>query len=282
MNEVADYYNQNTNAFLRFGHGGEVYAIHRAVWGPGVETRTAAMQYVDKLIAGTVGKYEIQRAVDLGCGCGGSMAFIAGCCGGVPVYGITLSEVQYDIGRRYLGQRGIGENIFLGSYLDRDFYTSVGLPRKAQAGPVLFYAVESYLHCPDRERYFSLLKEVSLPGDILIICDDFLHRPPEGRRMKRLHRDFVRGWRAVNLEFHGDVLKLAGDHSFIALENTDLTGMLELNRVRDIFIRLTVPFVRLFGGKSPFAGNLIGGNALQVLLLKGILRYRFIVFQRVP
>lgn len=282
MNGVAEYYDENTKAFLRFGHGGEVFAIHRAVWGPGVDTRTAAMQYVDKLIAHAVRKFKAGTAVDLGCGCGGSMAFLADRCTGVPVYGITLSKVQHEIGMRYLEQRGIAGNIRLGSYLDRGFYESVGLPRNADIASVLLYAVESYLHNPDRNRFFSLMKEFTLSGDVLIICDDFLDRAPEGGRVARLHRDFVRGWRATNLQFHGDVLELAREHSFTVVEDADLTGMLELNRVRDIFIRLTLPLVRLFGGKGPFTGNLIGGNALQVLLLKRVLRYRFIVFQRVP
>ena len=73
---VAEYYDSNTESFLRFGHGGSVFAIHRAVWGPGVETREQALQFAEKLITEHIGRNKFDRVIDLGCGCGASMIYI--------------------------------------------------------------------------------------------------------------------------------------------------------------------------------------------------------------
>ena len=47
--QVRRYYDRHTSAFVAFGQG--TGAIHRAVWAPGVGSRTAAFHYVDDEIA---------------------------------------------------------------------------------------------------------------------------------------------------------------------------------------------------------------------------------------
>ena len=90
--DVRRYYDHNSDRFERFGHGGA--SIHRAVWGPGVQTRAAAIHYLDELLlaqlrplAGT------PRVVDLGCGLGASLMYLAE---RLPVAaeGITISARQ--------------------------------------------------------------------------------------------------------------------------------------------------------------------------------------------
>ena len=49
--DIRRYYDRHTRSFVRFGQGGRDGAIHRAVWGPGVTTRSAAFHYVDDRIA---------------------------------------------------------------------------------------------------------------------------------------------------------------------------------------------------------------------------------------
>jgi hypothetical protein len=38
MDDVARYYDANTRRFLRLGGGGQMAAIHRPIWAPGVQT----------------------------------------------------------------------------------------------------------------------------------------------------------------------------------------------------------------------------------------------------
>ena len=60
---VEAYYESNTRRFLRFGQGGQEGAIHRAVWGPGVRTRTQAFHYVEERFLDAMPP-DVQRVLD--------------------------------------------------------------------------------------------------------------------------------------------------------------------------------------------------------------------------
>ena len=92
MKNTADYYDANTKGFLRWGHGGQHLAIHRAVWGPGVRDRTQAFHFVHDLIADLARSEGSEALLDLGCGVGGSMIYLAGLLD-LPFSGLTISGV---------------------------------------------------------------------------------------------------------------------------------------------------------------------------------------------
>ena len=97
---VRRYYDRHTSSFLAYGQGGQHGCIHRAVWGEGVETREQAFHYVDNLLATTLTNHamttEATHIIDLGCGIGASLCFLAN---KFPISGtgITLSPVQQRI-----------------------------------------------------------------------------------------------------------------------------------------------------------------------------------------
>jgi hypothetical protein len=278
--EITEYYDKNTKKFLRYGHGGEDLAIHRAVWGTGAEDRKSAMHYIDDGIGLIAKNIEAGKIVDLGCGCGGSLIYLETAYPSAGYYGITISGVQKECADRAVRSRGLRTSIHTGSYLDRDFYRSAGLPRRPHEAPVLFFAIESFIHCRAPEQFFETVREFTLPGDMLIICDDFTAQPPKNRRQERLFREFASGWRAGNVLDTERFKELTCRFHFKLNEQQDLTPMLELNRPRDRLIRLSIPLVRLFGPKRPFAGNLLGGNALQRLLLEGVVKYNCFILER--
>ena len=277
---VADYYDKNTAAFLRFGHGGKEYAIHRAVWDAHTTERREALHYIDRIIIETIQTYEVGKGIDLGCGCGASMFYIAEKVPGIPLRGITLSKEQYRIGASLVRKSGHDISIYHGSYLDPSFYRSTGLPGTPKRQKTLLFAVESFLHSPEREGFFQQLRDATRPGDLLLICDDFLVEPPETRREKKLLDEFVLGWHAVNLQSTLEFKNYARRFSFSVIEDRNLTGMLELNRIRDRIIRLIIPFLRLFRASGAYSNNLTGGNALQLLLLRNIINYRCFILER--
>jgi len=278
--EVTEYYDKNTKKFIRFGHGGADLAIHRAVWGPKIGDRSSAVHYVDDRIGTTARKSKAGKIIDLGCGCGGSLIYLETTYPSAGYYGITISRVQKEWGDRAVRSRGLRTFISAGSYLDRNFYRSVGLPRKKNEAPVLLFAIESFIHCQAPDQFFETIRDFTIPGDICIICDDFATQAPKSSRQKRLFREFTSGWRVGNLLTADRFQELASGFYFKLIEKEDLTPMLELNRPRDRLIRLSIPLVRAFGPKRPFAGNFLGGNALQRLLLEGVAEYRFFTLER--
>ena len=50
LDAVRRYYDRNSEAFVARGQAGSDGALHRAVWGPGVESRQQAFRYVEDRI----------------------------------------------------------------------------------------------------------------------------------------------------------------------------------------------------------------------------------------
>ena len=77
--DIRRYYDRHSAAFVRFGQGRA--AIHRAVWGHGTRTREDAFHYVDDQIVALVRPFvspsRTVHVVDLGCGVGASLRYLA-------------------------------------------------------------------------------------------------------------------------------------------------------------------------------------------------------------
>ncbi len=95
---IADYYDQNTGRFLRFGGSRDVAAIHRRLWPPGVTTSEQALRQIHLQLATWLAPaLDLPTAdrliLDLGCGVGGAALDLAERLE-VNVLGLTLSRVQ--------------------------------------------------------------------------------------------------------------------------------------------------------------------------------------------
>jgi cyclopropane fatty-acyl-phospholipid synthase-like methyltransferase len=173
--QVRRYYDRHTAAFIALGQGGTFGAIHRAVWGPGVATRQQAFRYVEdhivELLRLLPPSFGASHVVDLGCGVGGSLCYLAE---RLPISGtgITLSDVQQRLATARIRQAGCSHRV----------RCSVGdfcaLPAEmAQAD--LAFAIESFVHGPAPDRFFAQCGALVRPGGLLLICDDF-RRPAAG------------------------------------------------------------------------------------------------------
>ena len=78
---IRRYYDRNTADFVAYGQGGSEGAIHRAVWGPGADDRRRAFHFVEERIAHVIRDRVVGAApahvVDLGCGIGASLCYLA-------------------------------------------------------------------------------------------------------------------------------------------------------------------------------------------------------------
>src|SRR5207244_1771625 len=130
-----------------FGQGGATGAIHRAVWGPGVRDRRQAFHYVDDQIAELIRSLprtgDPPHVVDLGCGVGASLCYLAERLS-VRGTGITLSPIQAELAARRVREAGLSNRIacIQGDYGD--------LPAIGPAD--LAMAIESFVHAPAPAR----------------------------------------------------------------------------------------------------------------------------------
>src|SRR3954447_2581070 len=281
--QIRRYYDRNTPSFVALGQGGSVGAIHRAVWGPGATTREQAFHFVEDRVADVVkrsahstiepGGTVRPHVVDLGCGVGASLCYLAGV---LPITGtgVTLSPIQVEAARERIESAGVSGRV---TCLEGDFGD---LPHGMQAADVA-YAIESFVHGPDPARFFSEAARLVRPGGALVICDD-VRRPGSSRRVERAIERFRVGWHVNSLLEAGELQSLARESGFAHESTSDLSPYLELRRPRDRVIDAAVAlFGRLPLEKTRF-GHLAGGSALQQGLANGWIGYELMVFTRIP
>ncbi len=273
--EVRDYYDANTARFEKFGQGGD--SIHRAVWAEGVATRADAFRYLDRLIAGELASLAARfpepiHVLDLGCGLGASLFFLASERAIVGT-GATLSGVQARVARERSVALGWADRV---RFLEADFLElPATLPRAGLA-----FSIEAFIHGPDPERYFQAAARYLEPGGRLVVCDDFLGaRSVSSRRERRWLEEVRTGWLANSLVSVAETEALASRAGFRLCENRDLTPALELRRPRDRVLSVLVAL----GRHLPISGyrfrSWVGGNALQLALARRLLEFRYLVFE---
>ncbi len=278
-NPIARYYDRNTGRFLWVGGSGGAYAIHRALWGPGVTTSEEASNYINVLIAecieevaAPIGSIEI---LDLGCGVGGTLFQL---CARFPEsrgLGVTISRKQLEIARRLSGRRGLSDRC---RFIQGDFQR-MDLDIRADVG----VAVESFVHSLSPSVFLDSAARHVQSGGIMIVVDDFLAvAAQELPEIDRRHvRTFQEGWRLPGLCTVEELEEESERAGFEVVEIRDLSSLVRLGRPRDMLIAWTAPLFRRLGLDGiPFFGNMIGGNALQVGLRKGFIRYRAVVLRR--
>jgi SAM-dependent methyltransferase len=289
VSHIRHYYDRHTPTFLRRGQGGGAGSIHRAVWGPGTTTRLEAFHFVDGLIADWArsllsGGATSLHLVDLGCGVGASLCYLAE---RLPMRGtgVTLSPVQRRLAAERVVNAGLSEKV---TCIEGDY---TAMPSSVGSAD-LAYAIESFVHGAWPERFFAECSRLVRPGGLLAICDDFV-RPAGGPAAVRAVDRFRRGWRVNTLVRLDELVELATSAGFALESTTELSHCLELNRLRDRAIRIPAATVdRLCRALPSFLGHpllarlearygpILGGSALQACLAHGWIEYDFVVFRR--
>jgi cyclopropane fatty-acyl-phospholipid synthase-like methyltransferase len=278
--EVRDYYDLNTA--LWFKRERESHAIHRAVWGPGVASTSDAFHFLDRMVLAEVTALQDSgrfagplHVLDLGCGVGGSLIFLASHTN-ARATGVTLSGVQASYAAARIDAARLADRV---ACLTTSF---LALPASLDPAHLAF-SIEAFVHGPDPAAYFESAGRQILPGGILLVCDDFL----TARALKDVTSRDARtigevrdGWLAQSLITLDEANALAGRAGFSLIKNIDLTPSLDLRRPRDLIVSLAVALGRYL----PLSGyrwrSLVGGNALQIALVRGLIEFRCAVWRR--
>ena len=277
MNEVEEYYDHNTSRFLKYDPHYDTYGIHREVWGEGVVTHTDAFNFVNLLILRVIKKHKLESILDLGCGVGSSLFYLAQAYAQAHYYGITISSAQVQLSKDISKKMGLqGECIIAKG----DFQK---LPQDLPSIDLAF-SIEAFVHATDSNAFFSQIAAKMKEEGLLIICDDFLSNraasPSLDSKDKKLIQLFRKGWVLSSLMSIKELQNIAAENGYRIIEDIDLTPNLRLMKRRDILISLIAPFFKYIMHFSPYVKAYVGGDALQKCLLKGLVEYRFLVFQK--
>ncbi|HUE89636.1 MAG TPA: methyltransferase domain-containing protein [Vicinamibacterales bacterium] len=271
---IRRYYERHTRAFVAFGQGGPLGAMHRAVAGPGVSTRAEAFRYVEDMIIAVVERHSAgsspRHVIDLGCGVGGSLCYIAE---RLPITGtgITLSPTQAALARERIAGAGLSDRVtvLVGDYTD--------VPRDVVPADLVF-GIESFVHAPDATRFFAQCRRLVRPGGAFVICDDF-RRAAAGPEATAAIERFRRGWHINTLLEPEDLLALAAAAGFDHESTTDLSPYVEISRLRDRLVDVLARPIERLPWRWSRLDPWLGGSALQTCLRNGWLGYDLVVFR---
>jgi SAM-dependent methyltransferase len=273
--DIRRYYDRHTRSFVRFGQGGRDGAIHRAVWAPGVTTRSGAFHYVDDRIA------ELTRSlpsssgashlVDLGCGVGASLCYLAE---RLPIRatGITLSPVQARLANERIHQARLSDRVtcIQGDYCE--------IPSSVEPAD-LAYAIESFVHAPAPHPVFAACARLIRPQGLLVICDDFRRAATDEGAARAIDR-FRRGWHINTLLSREELWSIAHAAGFDHEWTHDLSHALEMRRTRDRAIGVFAAVADWIPFGAERMDYLLGGAALQECLMNGWIGYDLAVFRK--
>jgi SAM-dependent methyltransferase len=270
--QIAQYYDDNTARFLSLGGSGDVAAIHRAIWAPGVTTQAQAFGFLNQLVANALqpvlpAEPAEARLLDLGCGVGGTATWLAQALG-VQVTGVTISQAQVVLAQQRAAALGLAERV---SFAKGSFSAMPALPASHGA-----YAIESFVHADDAAGFFSMAAQQLLPGARLVLCDDFVN-PPHTAEAQACVARFRRGWHLNTLLSEEDTCALAQSAGFRLVDVQDLSAHLRGFHPLLLWAVSTITRVPL-----PWAywHNLAGGTALQRCVKNGWTRYLALVFEK--
>lgn len=272
--QVAAYYDANTSRFLRFGGSGRMAAIHRQVWAPGVQTAEQAFEYLNlwvlQAIRPSLSLQSPAALLDLGCGVGGTAAWLAERLD-ISVVGVTNSAVQRAYAAERARRMGLGARC---QFLQADFMALPSL-RPVNAA----YAIESFVHAPDGLHFFQQINPQLIQGGRLAICDDFLAQAGvmQDRRATRWLERFRRNWHIHTLVTLERIQEMAQRAGLRLVEATDLSAYL---RSFHPFLLGAVAWLTQAPLPWTYWENLSGGAALQVCVRRGWTRYLALIFEK--
>lgn len=149
--DVVRYYDLVTD-FYEFGWG---QSFHFAVRRPG-DTLTSAIEAHEAWLGREGGLRAGARGLDLGCGVGGPLRFLARTTG-AHITGVNLNRTQLARARARADAEGLADRA---AFVESDF---AALPFPDATFDCV-YAIEATCHAPDRRRVFAEAARVLVPG----------------------------------------------------------------------------------------------------------------------
>ena len=264
---VGDYYDANTWKFLL---STKERAIHRELWGPGVESRREALHYAHAVVLDQLGR-GARRVLDLGCGVGTAALYLARR-RPADVVGVSNSPAQVRLANRFARRAGPMQGQVRFAVAD---FTE--LP-DGLGGFDLAFAIESFVHADPARAFFEQAANALRPGGALVVIDDVRATDRQDPALEA----FEAGWHVASLLSIADIEAHAARAGLTPAASRDLSSMQRLGRPRDRFIHAVRPLLRRASGRSYWAQSLVGGDALQHCLRTGLIEYRLLRFERAP
>jgi cyclopropane fatty-acyl-phospholipid synthase-like methyltransferase len=274
---VRNYYDENTNLFLKFSGHNKAQNIHRTLWMENTKNLEDALNTSNSLILKEIESVTSQNAriADLGCGVGASLFYIhPRLQNPAPALGLTLSPVQARHAQESAKRLGLQEHI---RFAEGDF-TSVPLPSGSLDAA---YSVEAVCHAVDPEKYFKEAGRLLRRGGKLIIVDDYQAARPFNQSEQKWLDAYIAGWYVPGVRTVEQTEQFANTHQLNLTKNEELTPYLRLRNLPDFLARTLLSFGEKLPVKHAIMPSMLGSMALQQCLYTKVVEYRFLVFEKI-
>jgi tocopherol O-methyltransferase len=186
--------------------------VHHGFWAAGTEPRDIAVEALVDLLAARLHLKGGDVVCDIGCGYGGSAAYLAARYG-AHMTGLTISAAQAAQAR--LRQTGAGSL----NFLQTDWLNN-NLPAQTFDRA---YSIESSEHMPDKQKFFDEAFRTLKPGGRLAICAWLAAESPRPWEIRHLLEPICREGRLPSMGTETDYHAMAAQSGFLAANATDIS-----------------------------------------------------------
>ncbi len=187
--------------------------VHHGYWASGAESPAEAVEALIDLLAGRLGVAAGQAVCDIGCGYGGTAAYLAARYG-VEVTGLTISAAQVAQARQRRPEAGSV------TFLQTDWLDN----RLPDATFDRAYAIESSEHMPDKARFFDEAFRTLKPGGRLAVCAWLAAEAPRGWEIRHLLEPICREGRLPSMGTEAEYHAMAAGSGFSRVDAEDISA----------------------------------------------------------
>lgn len=271
---IRAYYDHTTTQSYLASWSPEALSMHLGRDGEGVDSHHAAFLNANRHLADILDVRVGARALDIGCGVGGTSMWMAAE-RGAEVTGVNVVPQQIELARRVAQERGVSDRV---RFIEADCQET-GLPC---ASYDVAWNQESFCHVHDARALFRHLGEVLVAGGRYAITDYFRGATTDDRLIDTL----CDGWALPGLRTLDETAALLRDAGFeqvsVTIDTQAVMNSAIIMRNMASRRRSMIELEKLMRGVTEpiYEGHTIGSIACVDGLLNGSIVYGVVVAHR--